>query len=137
MYKVKIVINGVLREMTINANTAIAVQQIITNMYSDVGRSRNNRYKESVKMILSYGNNYKVKGRPSEIAGELGVIFNIIYEKLGESELRFMVKNALDVVIKENKAEVRKEQIKKKKELEKKLKQDLPEEIANILCSML
>lgn len=37
MYKVKIVINGVLREMTINANNAIEVQQIITNMYSGVG----------------------------------------------------------------------------------------------------
>lgn len=50
MYKVKIVLNGVLREMTINGNNAIEVQQIITNMYSGVGRSRNNRYKESVKM---------------------------------------------------------------------------------------
>lgn len=37
MYKVKIVINGVLREMTINGNNAIEVQQIITNMYSVVG----------------------------------------------------------------------------------------------------
>ena len=37
MYKVKIVINGVLREMTINGNNAIEVQQIITNMYSGVG----------------------------------------------------------------------------------------------------
>lgn len=37
MYKVKIVINGVLREMTINANNALEVQQIITNMYSGVG----------------------------------------------------------------------------------------------------
>lgn len=50
MYKVKIVINGVLREMTINANNAIEVQQIITNMYSGVGRSSNNRYKESVNL---------------------------------------------------------------------------------------
>lgn len=38
MYKVKIVINGVLREMTINANSTIEVQQIITNMYSGVGQ---------------------------------------------------------------------------------------------------
>lgn len=88
-------------------------------------------------MILSDGENYKVKGRPSEIAGDLGVIFNIIYETLGEIELRFMVKTVLDTVIKENKTKVRKEQIKNKKELEKKLKQDLPEEIANILCSLL
>lgn len=29
--------------MTINANNAIEVQQIITNMYSGVGRCRNNR----------------------------------------------------------------------------------------------
>ena len=53
MYKVKIVINGVLREMTINGNNAIEVQQIITNMYSGVGRSRNNRYKESVKIMIT------------------------------------------------------------------------------------
>lgn len=88
-------------------------------------------------MILSDGDNYKVKGRPNEIAGDLGVIFNIIYETLGEIELRFMVKTVLDTVIKENKTKVRKEQIKNKKELEKKLKQDLPEELANILCSLL
>ena len=88
-------------------------------------------------MILSDGDNYKVKGRPGEIAGDLGVIFNIIYETLGEIELRFMVKTVLDTVIKENKTKVRKEQIKNKKELEKKLKQDLPEELANILCSLL
>lgn len=88
-------------------------------------------------MILSDGDNYKVKGKPIEIAGDLGVIFNIIYETLGEIELRFMVKTVLDTVIKENKTKVRKEQIKNKKELEKKLKQDLPEEIANILCNLL
>ena len=88
-------------------------------------------------MILSDGDNYKVKGRPSEIAGDLGVIFKIIYETLGEIELRFMVKTVLDTVIKENKTKVRKEQIKNKKELKKKLKQDLPEELANILCSLI
>lgn len=88
-------------------------------------------------MILSDGDNYKVKGRPSEIAEDLGVIFNIIYKTLGEIELKFMVKTVLDTVIKENKTKVRKEQIKNKKDLEKKLKQDLPEEIANILCSLL
>lgn len=88
-------------------------------------------------MILSDGDKYKVKGRPSEIAEDLGVIFNIIYETFGEIELRFIVKTVLDTVIKENKIKVRKEQIKHKKELEKKLKQNLPEEIANILCSLL
>ena len=88
-------------------------------------------------MILSDGDNYKVKGRPSEIAGDLGVIFNIIYETFGEIELRFIVKTVLYTVIKENKTKVRKEQIKHKKELEKKLKQNLPKEISSILCSLL
>lgn len=37
MYKVKIVINGVLKEMTVNANSSIEVQNIITNMYTGVG----------------------------------------------------------------------------------------------------
>ena len=40
MYKVKIVINGVLREMTINGNNAIEVQQTIPNTYSAVGPSQ-------------------------------------------------------------------------------------------------
>lgn len=88
-------------------------------------------------MIFSDGDNYKIKGRPSEIAVDFGIIFNKIYETLGENELIFMIKTALDIVIKENNTEARKEQIKHKKELKKKLKQDLPEELANILCSLL
>ena len=88
-------------------------------------------------MILSDGDNYKIKGRSSEIAVDLGVIFNKIYETLGEIELIFMIETALEVVIKENKTKERKEQINHKKELKKKLKQDLPEELANILCSLL
>ena len=33
MYKVKIVINGVIKEITINAKDSIEVNSIITNMY--------------------------------------------------------------------------------------------------------
>ena len=33
MYKVRLSIDGILKEITINANDAFAAQQIITNMY--------------------------------------------------------------------------------------------------------
>ena len=33
MYKVKIVIDGLVKEITVNANSAVEVQNIITNMY--------------------------------------------------------------------------------------------------------
>lgn len=33
MYKVKYVIDGVVKEMTVNANDAITAQNLITNMY--------------------------------------------------------------------------------------------------------
>lgn len=33
MYKVKIVIDGLVKEITVNANSSVEVQNIITNMY--------------------------------------------------------------------------------------------------------
>ena len=33
MYKVKIVIDGLVKEITVNANSSFEVQNIITNMY--------------------------------------------------------------------------------------------------------
>lgn len=33
MYKVKISINGIIKEITVNASSSIEVNQIITNMY--------------------------------------------------------------------------------------------------------
>lgn len=33
MYKVKIVIDGLVKEITVNANSGVEVQNIITNMY--------------------------------------------------------------------------------------------------------
>lgn len=43
----------------------------------------------------------------------------------------------IDTVCEENKKDYMKVHIIKKKELKNKLKQDLPEELANILCSLL
>lgn len=88
-------------------------------------------------MILSDEGVYQVKGTRREIVEDFGEIFNIIYENLGETELKLMIKTALDIVIKENSSETRKQGIKNKRELKNKLKQDLPEELANILCSLL
>ena len=34
MYKGKIVIDGLVKEITVNANSSVEVQNIITNMYS-------------------------------------------------------------------------------------------------------
>lgn len=34
MYKVKIVIDGLVKEITVNANSSVEVQSILTNMYS-------------------------------------------------------------------------------------------------------
>ena len=33
MYKVKIVIDGLVKEITVNANSSVEIQNIITNMY--------------------------------------------------------------------------------------------------------
>lgn len=33
MYKVKIVIDGLVKEITVNANSSFEIQNIITNMY--------------------------------------------------------------------------------------------------------
>ena len=35
MYKVKIVIDGLVKEITVNANSSFEVQNIITNMYGN------------------------------------------------------------------------------------------------------
>lgn len=35
MYKVRISIDGIIKEMTVNANDAYTAQQIVTNMYSN------------------------------------------------------------------------------------------------------
>ena len=35
MYKVKLRINGIIKEITISANDAFSVQQAITNMYGN------------------------------------------------------------------------------------------------------
>ena len=81
-------------------------------------------------MIKVNKSKINLEGKPSELCGELGMIFNAIYEKLGETELKFMIKTAFEVVKEENKNIER-------KELKNKLKQYLPEELANILCSLL
>ena len=128
MYKVKIVINGVLREMTINGNNAIEVQQIITNMYSGVGRSRNNRYKESVKiMIIS-------KAEKVVVMADLSCIFDMLIKHIGEDETKEMIRVAYEVVTEDSESKIKKEPDKELKEI---IKRDLPEDLAKILLELI
>lgn len=79
----------------------------------------------------------KIEGKENIICGELGIIFNCLYENIGEERTKSMVKIALDTVFEENKKEDRIKHIIKKKELKTKLREDLPKEIADILCSLI
>lgn len=131
MYKVKIVINGVLREMTVNGNNAIEVKQIITNMYSGVGRSRNNRYKESVKiMITSKGGKVEIIGKKVDVMADLSCIFDMLIKHIGVDETKEMIRDAYEVII---------EQIgsNNRKELKEIIKKDLPEDLAKILLELI
>lgn len=75
----------------------------------------------------------KIEGKEDIICAELGIIFNCLYESIGEEETKSMIKIALDTVCEENK----KEDMIKKKELKTKLREDLPKELADILCSLI
>lgn len=135
MYKVKIVINGVLREMTINGNNALEVQQIITNMYSGVGRSRNNRYKESVKiMITSKGGKVEIIGKKVDVTADLSCIFDTLIKHIGEDETKEMIKAAYEVVIEDSESKIKKVTDKELKEV---IKRDLPEDLAKILLELI
>lgn len=135
MYKVKIVINGVLREMTINGNNAIEVQQIITNMYSGVGRNRNNRYKESVKiMITSKEGKVEIIGKKEDVTADLSYIFNILIEHIGEDTTKEMIRVAYEVVTEDSESKIKKESDKELKEV---LKRDLPENLSKILLELI
>lgn len=78
-----------------------------------------------------------IKGKENEIYVELGIIFNGLVEEIGINKTKAMVYLALDTVITENMKPQRKEQIIRKKELKKKLRQYLPKKLAEILCSLL
>lgn len=78
-----------------------------------------------------------LKGKENEICGELGIIFNALIEEIGIEDTKTMVYLALDTVINENMKQERKEQIIRKNELKKKLKENLPKDLAEILCSLI
>lgn len=78
-----------------------------------------------------------LKGKVNEISVELGIIFNGLIEEIGINKTKKMVYLALDKAITENMKPERKEEIIRKKELKEKLRQNLPKELAEILCSLL
>ena len=88
-------------------------------------------------MIKVNKQNIEINGKENIICAELGMIFNSLYEQIGEKRTKQMIKIAIDTVCEENKKDYKKLLIIKKKELKNKLKQDLPEELANILYSLL
>lgn len=88
-------------------------------------------------MIKVNKQNIEIEGKENIICAELGMIFNSLYEKIGEKRTKQMIKVAIDTVCEENKKDYVKLHFIKKKELKNKLKQDLPEELANILCNLL
>ena len=88
-------------------------------------------------MIIVNKQHIEIEGKVNIICTELGMIFDSIYEKIGEKRTKQMIKIAIDTVCEKNKKNYVKLHFIKKKELKNKLKQDLPEELANILCSLL
>lgn len=88
-------------------------------------------------MIKTENGKIEIIGKSDEVCSDLGVIFNTLIETIGEKRTKEMIKIAIDTVCEENKKDRVKVNFIKKKELKNKLKQDLPEEIADILCSLL
>lgn len=88
-------------------------------------------------MIKVNGTKMYIEGKENEICGELGIIFNGLIQEIGINKTKTMVYLALDTVITENMKPERKEQIIRKKELKEKLRQNLPKELAEILCNLL
>lgn len=88
-------------------------------------------------MIKVNKQHIEIEGKENIICAELGMIFNSLYEQIGEKRTKQMIKIAIDAVCEENKKDYVKEHFIKKKELKNKLKQDLPEELAKILCELL
>ena len=88
-------------------------------------------------MIKVNKQNIEIEGKENIICAELGMIFNSLYEQIGEKRTKQMIKIAIDTVCEENKKDYAKVHFIKKKELKNKLKQDLPEELAKILSELL
>lgn len=87
-------------------------------------------------MIKVNKNKVEIEGKENIICAELGVIFDSLYEQIGEERTKLMIKIALDTVCEQNKKDMIKHII-KKKELKTKLREDLPKELADILCSLI
>ena len=88
-------------------------------------------------MIRVNKQNIEIEGKENIICAELGMIFNSLYEQIGEKRTKQMIKIAINTVCEENKKDYIKVHFVNKKELKNKLKQDLPEELAKILCELL
>lgn len=88
-------------------------------------------------MIKVNGTKMYIKGKENEICGELGIIFNGLIQEIGINKTETMIYLALDSVITENMKLERKEEIISKKELKEKLRQNLPEKLAESLCNLI
>lgn len=88
-------------------------------------------------MIKVNGTECFLAGKEDEICAEMGMIFNNLIEEIGINNTSSMVYLALDIAITKNMKPQRKERIIRKKELKKKLREDLPKELAEILCNLI
>lgn len=75
-------------------------------------------------MIKVNRTDIEIKGKESEIAGELGMIFYSLFKEFGEKKLKQMIDISLKVVIDDT------------KEIKKKIKQEFPKDLANMLCKL-
>ena len=88
-------------------------------------------------MIKVNKQNVEIEGKENIICAELGMIFNSLYEQIGEKRTKQMIKIAIDTVCEENKKDYVKAHFIKKKELKEVLKRDLPEDLAKILLEII
>lgn len=75
-------------------------------------------------MIKVNRTNVEIKGKENEIVGELGMIFYSLYEELGKKKLKQMIDICLTNVINDT------------TEIKKKIKQEFPKDLADMLCTL-
>ena len=85
-------------------------------------------------MIKTENGKIEIIGKIYEVCSDLGVIFNTLIETIGEKRTKELIKIAYEVVTEDSESKIKKVSNKELKEI---LKRDLPEELANILCSLL
>ena len=85
-------------------------------------------------MIKSKEGKVEIIGKKEDVVADLSCIFDMLIKHIGEDETKEMIKVAYEVVTDDSESKIKKVSDKELKEI---LKRDLPEELANMLCSLL